>query len=166
LISIEGDKWVFAGIYKVLGVEKGITQPYMYQTELLPNQEDVLGKVIVRYDRQSRASYIWGHKYSKNLEVFEVRPDPISIEQFSGYNNVTISYDKLKIIVTQNESTWKTALSNVKGIYLISDCNTGKLYVGSATGDDGLWQRWESYTISGHGGNAELKKVLQDNGLE
>ena len=95
LISIEGDKWVFAGVYKVLGVTKGTTQPYRYKTELLPNQDDLIGKVVVRYKRSSRASYIWGHKYSKHLEVFEVRAEPLSIEQFPGYNNVTIRHRKL-----------------------------------------------------------------------
>ncbi len=52
----------FAGVYKVLGVTEGIAQPYLYQTELLPNQDDLIGKVIVRYKRLYRASDIWGHK--------------------------------------------------------------------------------------------------------
>jgi len=166
LISVDDDKWVFAGIYKVLGVTKGTTQPYLYQTKLLPNQEDLIGKVIVRYKRTSRASYIWGHKYSRYLEVFEIRAEPLSIEQFPGYNNVTIRYGKLKIIVAQKETTWKTALSNVKGVYLIADCLTGKLYVGSATGEGGIWQRWESYAITGHGGNTELKALIKSKGFE
>ncbi len=166
LISIEGDKWVFAGVYKVLGVSKGVTEPYRYQTELLPNQDDFIGKVIVRYKRLYRASYIWGHKYSKHLEVFEVRSEPLSIEQFPGYNNVTIRHGKLKIIAAQNEATWKTALSNVKGVYLISDSLTGKLYVGSATGEGGIWQRWQSYAVTGHGGNSELKALIKSKGFE
>lgn len=166
LISVEGDKWVFAGIYKVLGVTAGITQPYLYQTELLLNQDDLIGKVIVRYKRPSRASYIWGHKYAKYLEVFEIRSEPLSIEQFPGYNNVIVHHSKLKIIVAQQETTWKSALSNVKGVYLIADSLTGKMYVGSATGEGGIWQRWESYAINGHGGNAELKTLIKGRGFE
>lgn len=165
LINIEGDKWVFAGIYKVLGVTESNPRSYFYQTELLPSQDDLIGKVIIRYKRTSRASYIWGHKYSKYLEVFEVRAEPLSIEQFPGYNNVIITQSKLKIIVSQKETTWKTALSNVKGIYLIADSLTGKLYVGSATGEGGIWQRWESYTTNGHGGNLELKALIKGNGF-
>ena len=94
LISIESDKWLFAGVYKVLGVTEGTTQPYLYQTELLPNQDDLVGKVIVRYKRLYRASYILGHKYSKYLEVFEIRSERLSIEQFSGYNDVIIRHNK------------------------------------------------------------------------
>ena len=166
LISIESDKWVFAGVYEVLGVTKGTVSPYRYHTELLPNQDDLIGKVIVHYKRPSRASYIWGQKYSKFLEVFEIRADPLSIEQFPGYSNVTIKHSKLKIIVAQKETTWRTALSNVKGIYLIADSLTGRLYVGSATGKGGIWQRWESYALTGHGGNSELMAVLKSNGLK
>lgn len=34
----------------------------------------------------------------------------------------------------------------------------GQQYVGSASGDDGFWQRWDDYVRTGHGGN----KVLID----
>ena len=166
LISLEGNKWLFAGIYKILGVTKGTNPPYQYQTELLPNQEDIIGRIIVRYKREGRASYIWGHKYGKNLEIFEIRPERLAIEDFPGYNKVILSNRQLKIITTQLEPSWKSALSNVKGIYLISDISTGKLYVGSATGEDGIWQRWESYAKTGHGGNSELKGLLRDKSIE
>lgn len=161
LISLEGDKWVFAGVYKVLGVTEGTTYPYLYQTELLPNQEDLIGRVIVRYKRSGRASYIWGHNHSEYLEVYEIRAERLSIEPFPGYNNVIIPHNKLKVVVDQNEATWKTALSNVKGVYLITDSSNGKLYVGSATGEGGIWQRWQSYVETGHGENTELKLLLQ-----
>ena len=166
LISLEGNKWLFAGVYKILGVTKGANPPYQYQTVLLPNQEDIIGRIIVSYKREGRASYIWGHKYGKNLEIFEIRPERLSIEDFPGYNKVVLSHRQLKIITTQLEPSWKSALSNVKGIYLISDISTGKLYVGSATGEDGIWQRWESYAKTGHGGNSELKTLLRDKGIE
>jgi len=166
LINIERDLWLFAGIYIILGVDKGIRAPYRYNTKLLPNQDDLIGRVIVRYKREGRASYIWGHKYGKNLEIAEIKSTRISIGDFPGFNKVNLSYRQLKIVVTQQEPSWKSALSNIKGIYLISDTFSGKLYVGSATGEDGLWQRWESYARTGHGGNAELKSLIHDKGIE
>ena len=132
----------------------------------MANQDDLVGRVIVRYKREGRASYIWGHKYGKDLEVIEIRPKPISIGDFPGFNKVILSYRQLKIVVTQQEPSWKSALSNIKGIYLISDIFSGKLYVGSATGEDGLWQRWESYAKIGHGGNTELKSLILEKGIE
>jgi hypothetical protein len=166
LISLEGDRWLFAGVYEVCGVRRGTTSPYLYQTELLPSQDDLIGRVIIRYKRQYRASYIWGHKYGKYLEVAEIRPAAMSIEEFPGYDNAIVSHRVLKAIVDQQEQTWKSALSNVKGTYLIVDTSNGKMYVGSATADGGIWQRWESYVNTGHGGNDRLKELLQTNGIE
>jgi hypothetical protein len=166
LISLENEKWLFGGVYKILGVEKGFESSYLYQTKLLPNQEDLIGRLIVRYKREGRASYIWGHKYGKDLEVIEIKPARISIGDFPGFNKIKLSYRQLKIVVTQQEPSWKAALSNIKGIYLLADSFSGKLYVGSAKGEDGLWQRWESYAKTGHGGNTELKHLIQDKTLD
>ena len=54
-------------------------------------------------------------------------------------------------------------LSATKGIYLISDTKTGKLYVGSAYGEDGIWGRWKDYArTKGHGNNKTLKELIQN----
>ena len=39
-------------------------------------------------------------------------------------------------------------------------------YVGAAYGEDGVWQRWAEYADNGHGGNAELKKLVAADGLD
>ena len=55
----------------------------------------------------------------------------------------------------------------MKGVYCITDSSTGKIYIGSASGDaEGIWQRWSQYADVNNltGGNKtfeELKK--QDN---
>ena len=52
-------------------------------------------------------------------------------------------------------------LSATKGVYLISDTKTGKQYVGSAYGVDGIWGRWSDYVnTNGHGGNKLLKELV------
>lgn len=61
-------------------------------------------------------------------------------------------------MVRQNVSTWRAALANVKGVYLITDSATGKLYVGKADGEDGIWGRWRTYAATTHGGNVALRK--------
>jgi len=61
---------------------------------------------------------------------------------------------------TRNRS-WKSALSNVQGIYLLTNRQKGKLYVGSAYGEDNFWQRWGEYIKTGHGYNKELKKLKE-----
>ena len=38
------------------------------------------------------------------------------------------------------------------------------MYVGSAYGDECIWQRWSNYAADGYGGNVELKELLKQNG--
>jgi hypothetical protein len=39
---------------------------------------------------------------------------------------------------------------------------TGKQYVGSATGTEGFWGRWSAYAANGHGGNQGLVLAAED----
>ena len=57
-------------------------------------------------------------------------------------------------------------LQSIKGVYLITDKSNGKKYVGSAYGDYGLWSRWETYILTGHGWNEGLVNVLSENGID
>ncbi len=52
---------------------------------------------------------------------------------------------------------WRTALSEVQGIYLITDASNGKQYVGKADGAKRILGRWTSYTRDEHGGNVALR---------
>ncbi len=44
--------------------------------------------------------------------------------------------------------------------------STGKRYIGSAYGDQGIWSRWCSYVATGHGGNVELRALVSDPTLD
>ena len=55
---------------------------------------------------------------------------------------------------------WQAALRSVQGVYVIADTKTDKLYVGSATGQDGILGRWKNYAADGHGNDVELKKIV------
>lgn len=72
-----------------------------------------------------------------------------------------MSFSELRVIVRQSIPSWRAALENVAGVYLISDGETGKLYVGSATGESGIWSRWSAY-LNGHGDNVRLRKVIDE----
>lgn len=164
LIHRGDDRWLFGGVYRILGVEPGAKVPFLYKTELLPGQDDLVGRVVVKFKREFRASYIWGEKYGQQLEVAEILDSPLSIEEFKGYNKVRLKHAELRMIVQKREPSWSSALSNVGGVYLIMDASTGKAYVGSASGIGGIWQRWCSYAEAGHGGNAELIALLHEKG--
>lgn len=57
------------------------------------------------------------------------------------------------------KDNWKTALQNQKGVYLLTDKSNGKMYVGSAYGENMILGRWIAYIATGHGGNVELRKL-------
>ncbi len=42
---------------------------------------------------------------------------------------------------------------------MITDASNGKMYVGSAYGDEMILNRWKSYVKTGNGGNKELKEL-------
>jgi len=105
-------------------------------------------------------------KIIDNLSVVEILRERIEIRDFPGYENVNIKFLELKKIIEKEEKSWKSALSNIKGVYLISDKNSGKLYVGAAYGEKAFWNRWTDYVRTMTGGNKELEKILHDNSIE
>ena len=72
----------------------------------------------------------------------------------------------LEYIFSHAKSDWKAALQNVKGVYVITDKNNGKRYVGSAFGSAGIWARWSSYIKNAHGHNDELTKLIKEKGKD
>jgi hypothetical protein len=165
LIHLGGARWLFAGVYDVLGVQPGTwkkTECYLYSTKEVRGLEHLTGRVVVEFEKDFRASYLRGEKHADRLRAAEIRGQRMTIGDFPGFNGVLLSYKMLKTVVREMNSSWRTALSNVAGVYLITDISSGKLYVGSAYGGEGIWQRWCSYAKSGHGGNVELRQLLAE----
>lgn len=167
LIHLGGSDWLFAGIYNVNGCTPKSNNEkswFDYSTSELPGLEHLVGRAVIAFNKNFRASYLNGERYVDQLIVKEIKPERQSIGDFPGYNKVCLPLRGLKTVVRQQLQSWKTALSNVAGIYLIADTLTGKQYVGSAYGDAGIWQRWCAYAETGHGGNKELRELLKDKG--
>lgn len=170
LIHLGLDKWLFAGVFTVDGVSgqrKEETETYyLYRTTEKKGLEHLVGRAVVKFNKNFRQSYLKGDRYGDELIVNEIRDQKMSVGDFPGYNAVLISNRLLKTIVREEIPSWKSALKNVSGIYIITDTKTGKVYVGSAYGGDGIWQRWAAYANTGHGGNKELKKLLKQKGVD
>ena len=81
---------------------------------------------------------------------------------FSGFEDLILTYDELKEIILNPTvyEAWHTALSSVNAIYLIVDRESGKQYIGSAYGKDGLLGRWSCYVSSLHGHNKRMKELI------
>lgn len=164
LINFGPNLWLFAGVYRVLGEPVFRDESYFYSTELLESQDSLIGRVVVEHARSGRASYVWGSSDGIEVVLHEVLPRKHAVADYPGHHAVRIDHATLRLIVQEQVSSWKHALAEMKGVYLISDVQTGKLYVGSAYGDQGIWQRWNAYAVNGHGGNAELVSILKKDG--
>lgn len=165
LIHLEDSRWLFAGVYEVLGV-KAVARPrgdcYQYDTREVSGLEHLTGRAIVRFDKKFRASYLRGPNHADQILMIGLLEQRMTVGEFPGFNAVLLSHAKLKTVVRENIESWRAALGNVAGVYVITDNSSGKQYVGSAYGGDGIWSRWCAYAKSGHGGDAELRLLLRN----
>lgn len=120
----------------------------------------------MRSSYRERATRVKFEKRYSSLEVLEILREPYSGRAFPGFEDIDLSFEELETLVRNSRPDWKAALSSIKGVYVISDVSTGKRYIGSAYGDQGIWSRWCAYAASGHGGNVELRALVSDPTLE
>ena len=170
------DHWLFSGVYRSYGSRVRSTKfrrsfalikpQHYYNLVADPSYDELAGRLIAKFSRSGRQSYLKAERWSERITLVEIRAEPLGIEEFPGYRAVDLSRGDLELIVKTSVESWRTALSNVAGIYLISDTVSGKLYVGAAYGEGGIWQRWVSYVASGHGRNQDLRALLSEHGPE
>ncbi|OUG53955.1 hypothetical protein AZZ62_005194 [Klebsiella variicola] len=159
----EKQRWLYAGTYRRESCSQTATpcfrdrkeDYYAYVLSHVPDLAEYRGRMYVSVNRY-RTHVLRGETLAGNMPIVEIAPVRLSFGQFPGYKNVVLNRATLGTIIRQELDSWKTALSIVKGIYLLTDVDGGKLYVGQANGKDGIWGRWMTYFDTGHGGNAGL----------
>ncbi len=162
----EKNTWLFGGIYEVINrPSKRDTKP-RYTIKELTEYSHFVGRLKVQLPNPSRGRAFYLENYIQDMYVSEILKEPYSGESFVGYENINHDFKKLVPIFKNQKSDWFSALSNVKGVYVIFDKSNGKKYVGSAYGDTGIWSRWNDYISNAHGYNDGLKEVIKANGYE
>lgn len=153
------DLWLLFHIGRVtkdLNIFDGIG----YEYETLTEYEKYFGRLIVKFKNKSQTMVRLANSVIDECEIEQILPDVFDNDIFPGYDKVNVSWSELSRVI--NKEGWKAALENQKGVYLITDSHSGKMYVGSAYGNDMLLGRWKSYIKTGHGGNVELKKLSSE----
>lgn len=158
-------KNMFAGLYSAtyLGLnEKDLPMPHndridsrgtadIYDLQIQDVMQEYIGRLFIDWGAGHLA---WvQHAAKRNKIITELREkykEPV----FPGFLKFIQPLSKINSI----PSTWKMMLKSVKGVYLLTCPKTKELYIGSATGENGFWQRWEDYIATGHGGNKVLKE--------
>ena len=166
LVKIRDGYWLLTTVDTVdkeLGVCKGIN----YEGTPFKEYKSYFGRTIIKFHKSFPAQGVDFNTVADELEVCQILPDTFDDDDFPGYDRVKLLYPQLRSILDRGKKDWIAALENQKAVYLITDINTGKLYVGSATSDYGmLLQRWRSYADNGHGGNKRLKKIVDSDGID
>lgn len=130
---------------------------YYFDLRKTDTLSDLIGRLIINWGKSAISWNQWALNEKAVVAIQENQR-----LAFNGFENVVLSYGELKEIVKDRTlyENWNTALSSVYAIYLIADRTNGNLYVGSAYGSGGLFNRWESYVDTKHGGNKGMKELL------
>ena len=170
-IGMDGSRARFLGVYRVglrrpsanVSLPKGCRYQswrkfgYHYDLRRMPGYGHLEERVVIDWGKV-RA---W-HQRASNKTVVEVLPAGYFLESFDDYLQFTLTYRELVDLVKHQDAhkEWRARLSAVAGVYLILATTTGKQYIGSAYGAEGIWGRWLAYARTGHGGNELLRKLI------
>ena len=165
LVRLSSETWLLTTIKKITKL-LDVTEGVGYEGDEIGKYRSLYGRVILRYHKSSMQGVMKYSTVFEELVVHELLPDTFEGDDFPGYEKVRLTYDQLARIVHNQKRDWVAALENQKAVYLITDVRTGKMYVGSATSENGmLLARWRNYVDNGHGGNVMLKELIDKKGF-
>lgn len=176
-LGLEDGSTAFVGLYKKIG-ERTITQAEFWQIpeaielrklgmtgfsdlerktclrfEFQPSEEfaQYKGRLFIDWPHGTRS---WVRIAAKNdFPVRSIADENLLTKNLEDWNALVLSYSELDKL----PKTWRERMTQWRGIYLITHMTDGKQYVGSATGEQNLLQRWRDYSNTRHGGNEGLK---------
>ena len=177
-IEIEPHKWLFVGAYEIIDLnlsafDKVIGKPFDYaNAKRLAEFDKLSDRLVVEHTNTPKKFFYTDPNIIDNVKVYTILPRPYrgSAEEFPGYENVCKDYKALSHCI--KDSAWHDALCNVYGVYVLTDTKTGKLYIGSATGADGIYGRWQTYLKRGYDDsdkdypNKKLKELVKKEGIK
>ena len=133
---------------------------YFYKLEDSNLLDSYKNRLVIEWGK-STVSWV---QSSIEKEVTEIYPKGF-VSLFPGWDKVHLSHQELKEIINNPDGNkdWYEYLSRHSGVYVIFDSSSGMQYVGSASGGNGIWSRWEGYAKSGHNGNKALKVLAKKN---
>ena len=166
LFQLTWNTWLLSTIKEVTD-ELGQTCGVNYSGTEVERYKPYFGRVIVKYRKTHQTQVVFANNIINELEVEQILPNVFDGKTFPGYDKVRLSYGELSTIINRHKQDWVSALENQKAVYIITDQYSGKQYIGSAYGDNGmLFHRWANYVSDGHGGNKLLKQVVDGQGFD
>jgi len=162
VVDSRGDT-VFVGLWRVKGSRLGhLPDPYkppsapsegstVFDLERMTALNEYCGRIVVDWGGGERAWVQYAHRRDKQvLELRRQAEEP----PFPGFGRFGCALHEVDAL----PAAWLEPLRASRGVYLLIHRTSGKQYVGSATGSDGLLGRWRCYG-DGHGGNLALREL-------
>lgn len=164
-VRMTDDEWLFISAAKITDTPKDGRAA----AEIIERFKPLFGRLVVKCKKGNTYSrYVFKlNKYLGQAVVKEILPCIYNGETFEGYDRVHLPFSRLSDIFSGKiMPTYYEALKKVTGIYCLTDTKTGSLYIGSATGGEGVAGRWGNYLESKHGGNKRLIRLYEEKGSE
>jgi len=117
---------------------------------------DLQGRLIITWTGLERSWFRWANRNS--FPVSAILEASCFARDMPEWRELVLLWKEIGNL----PRAWRTALTEWRGIYLITDQSDGKSYVGSAYGKENLLGRWIGYAKSGHGGNRQLRERNPD----
>lgn len=175
--GLPGTRAAFDGVYKVLGWQPNKPgegpildacewskdwnrdAKFLYELERDRQFDDFRDRVVIDWGLGALA---WVQNLD-NKPVLEILESGRKLPPFEDYLEFSLTYTQLTDLFSNEEAhrDWRTPLSAVAGVYLILAQESGNLYVGSAYGESGIWGRWRNYSLTGDGGNIQLRELIK-----
>lgn len=159
----KNDEWLLASICRITKINTDAP----CDREPVEKYRKWFNRVIFRLSKNAQGYNFRLQTFLDKCEVIKVLDKPYGGKQFPGYFNIN---EKMSDLMNYLQNTnlgedWKNELKAIKAVYCLNDHNEHKVYIGSAYNDNGcLLKRWNDYFHTLHGGNVELKKLLQEHG--
>lgn len=162
-VRMTDDEWLFISAAEI----KDVPNDEWASVNVLERFRPFFGRMIIKCKKGntfSRYTFNLG-KYIESATVKEILSCLYNGETFNGYDQVNLPYHRLNDIFSGKiMPTYHKALKKITGVYCLTDTSNGKLYIGSATGEGGVAQRWGNYLDSKHGGNVKLIELYNKKG--
>lgn len=122
-----------------------------FELEAIPTYSEWIGRLTITWPKPYQQWWRWGRRGTFPVETIEAESRFVS--DIPDWKDIVLTWQELQTL----PSSWKAALAQWRGIYLIYDTSRRSAYVGSAYGVENIHGRWRNYAQTGHGGNRELR---------
>lgn len=166
----------FIGVFENHGVHKDSPrnmknnkgkQYSRYDLQKIDGFDILINQVVIYWGTSQRWVQNWAT--DKDVVRIEQKTSKDIIPLFKRYEDVILTYDQLNLVVKDKD--WRHRLECLNCVYLITDKNNGKKYVGVTYKDrkpgmkSGILSRWTEYATNGHGDNKKLKELINKKGI-